>query len=393
MTQAGNDKSIRITRAALTQVIEPADTYGSVLVDRWGPARTLDVILRDDHPSGAEWQSLGEHAGKFRDALGRWQRKNSYVNPERALDRITSMGGGLLIPEDPEWPLALDDLGPQKPLGLWWIGRPEVPSSTKTIAIVGSREATNYGTHATQRFVRWLAAHHFCVASGGAYGIDAAAHRAALDHGTGENMPTFAVLAGGLDQFYPAGNHLLLKQIAEHGTVLSELPPGFRPNRYRFLHRNRLLASLSTATLVVEARWRSGAQNTAGHALELGREVGAVPGPVDSASSTGCHRLLRETPAQLIADESDLADLVGWDEDLTVAVEPHGTDESGSVLDGLSDQARMIFEALPVRSGTTIDKLCSITGSSAGEVMRQLVRLQRAGRSEKVASGWRKIVA
>lgn len=394
MIRRHDDLAVRMARAALTQVIEPADAFGSVLVDCWGPVRTVNVILGKDHPSSAEWRALGERAGQFRASLERWQRKRSYVNPDQALDCIARLDGGLLIPEDPEWPSALNDLGSQKPLGLWWIGRPIMPSLARTVSVVGSREATQYGTQATRRFVRWLVEHGFSAASGGAYGIDAATHSAALDHGNGAEMPTFAVLAGGLDQFYPAGNQRLLEQIVDHGSVLSELPPGFRPNRYRFLHRNRLLAALSSATLIVEARWRSGAQNTAGHALSLGREVGAVPGPIDSASSAGCHRLLRDSPALLIADESDLAELVGWKDDQQLTVEPHDAASTNvPVLDGLSDEARLIFEALPLRSGTSVDKLCAITGSSAGDVLRQLVRLQRAGRSEKVAGGWRKILA
>ncbi|MGO1184411.1 MAG: DNA-processing protein DprA [Micrococcaceae bacterium] len=384
---------IRIARAGLSQVIEPADTYGALVVQRWGPVKTLDIILEREHPSSGEWQALGEHSGQFRSALERWKRKRAYVNPGRALETMESLGGGLLIPEDPQWPAALDDLGPQKPLGLWWLGRLELPPLSNVVAVVGSREATNYGTHVTTRFVDWLVDKGYCVASGGAYGIDAAAHHAALSRGDARTIPTIAVLAGGLDQFYPAGNHRLIGQIAHQGAVLSELPPGYRPNRYRFLHRNRLLAALAVSTLIVEARWRSGAQNTAGHALGLGREVGVVPGPIDSAASSGCHRLLRESPASLIASESDLGELVGWAQASAALTEDESGDSiSETALDGLHDDARVVLEALPVRTGTSVDKICSITGHPAGEVLRHLVRLQRAGRIEKIASGWRKVL-
>lgn len=392
MTRSKDTDQTRLARAGLSQVIEPADAFGALLVERWSPVRTLNIIVGQEHPSSAEWQALGEHSGQFRTALERWKRKRSYVNPERALATIESMGGGFLTPEDPDWPVSLDDLGPQAPLGLWWLGRAALPPAQNIVAVVGSREATSYGTTVTTRFVQWLVEKGYCAASGGAYGIDAATHRAALASADGRTLPTIAVLAGGLDQFYPAGNHRLIEQIAEQGSVLAELPPGFRPNRYRFLHRNRLLAALSSSTLIVEARWRSGAQNTAGHAMGLGREVGVVPGPIDSAASSGCHRLLRETPAALIAAESDLAELVGWTAESggsSPLVSKEATPDT--VLDGLEDGTRVIFESLPIRMGTSLDKICAITGSSAGETLRHLVRLQRRGLAEKIATGWRKV--
>ena len=147
------------------------------------------------------------------------------------------------------------------------------------------------------------------IISGGAYGIDAHAHRAALAGGSSGSMPTIAVMAGGVDRFYPSGNEELLRTVANQGAVLAEVPPGSAPTRYRFLQRNRLIAALASVTVVVEARWRSGALNTAHHAETLGRAVGAVPGSVHSANSAGCHRLLREGGAVCVTDAGEVAEL------------------------------------------------------------------------------------
>jgi DNA processing protein len=146
----------------------------------------------------------------------------------------------------------------------------------------------------------------FAVVSGAAYGIDGMAHRAALaSHGQ-----TIAFLAGGVDRFYPSGHDALLSKIVESGAVVSELPMGAAPTKWRrFLMRNRLVAAVSQATVVIEAGWRSGSLNTAGQARELGRPVGAVPGPVSSAASAGCHRLIRDYGATLVTCAEEMADL------------------------------------------------------------------------------------
>jgi DNA processing protein len=151
-----------------------------------------------------------------------------------------------------------------------------------------------------------LAEREVAVFSGGAYGIDGAAHRAALNC---EGI-TVAVLAGGLDIPYPAGRSALLHRIGQHGLVFTEYPPGVRPARYRFLTRNRLVAAVAGASVVVEAGLRSGAANTATWARALGRVVAAVPGPVTSSASAGCHALLRNG-AELVTRAEDIVELVG----------------------------------------------------------------------------------
>jgi DNA processing protein len=187
-------------------------------------------------------------------------------------------------------------------------------STASTLAVVGARAATAYGAQVTTDLVSWAAELHVgTIISGAAYGIDAAAHRAALAHG----MLTVAVLAGGLDRYYPSGNASLIRRIVDDGgAVVSELPPGSPPTKFRFLARNRLIAALSDALVVTEAGFRSGSLNAAGHAQSQGVPLGAVPGSIHSTTSAGCHRLLREYGAQLIADRPDLARLLKLDLDL-----------------------------------------------------------------------------
>jgi DNA processing protein len=194
-----------------------------------------------------------------------------------------------------------------------------------------------------------------------------------------------AVMAGGLDRYYPAGNEELLRAIASRGILLAEVPPGAAPTRWRFLQRNRLIAALAAATIVVEARWRSGALNTAHHAAGLGRGVGAVPGSVYSANSAGTHRLLRDGSAIAVTDAAEAAELAG----------PLGTGQAGGqeVLadhDGLGVDDLLLLDALPVRRGSTVDKLATVAGIPVRTVLAGLGRLEAAGLAVQDATGWRR---
>ena len=197
------------------------------------------------------------------------------------------------------------------------------------------------------------------MASGGAYGIDAQAHRSALAAAEPGHWPaTVAIMACGLDRYYPAGNEELLRTVASRGLLLSELPPGAAPTRWRFLQRNRLIAALAGTTVVVEARWRSGALNTAHHAAGLGRPVGAVPGSIYSANSAGTHRLLRDGSAVCVTDAAEAAELAG-PLDAGAAAEQQAP---LSDHDGLSVEDLLLLDALPVRQGTTVEKLSAVAG-------------------------------
>jgi DNA processing protein len=211
------------------------------------------------------------------------------------------------------------------------------------------------------------------------HGIDGAAHRAAL---AAEGV-TVAVMAGGFDVPYPAGHSGLLHRIARHGLLVTEYPPGVRPARHRFLTRNRLVAALAGAAVVVEAGLRSGAANTAAWARALGRVVGAVPGPVTSSASTGCHALLR-AGAEIVTRAEDIVELVGHIGELAPE-EPRPV----TTLDGLSDAERQVYEALPGRGVATIDEIAVTAALEPARILAPLAMLEVAGLAERNDGRWR----
>ena len=193
---------------------------------------------------------------------------------------------------------------------------------------------------------------------------------------------TVAVLAGGIDVLYPAGHSALLHRIAGAGLLVTEYPPGVRPARHRFLTRNRLVAALSSATVVVEAGIRSGAANTAAWARSLGRVVCAVPGPVTSLASVGCHVLLRQG-AQLVTRADEVRELVGRMGEL--ADEPT---RPNTALDDLDDTERQVYEALPARGARTADEIAVSSGLPVAAVLGSLAMLEIAGLAQR-HGGWR----
>ncbi len=222
------------------------------------------------------------------------------------LAEMARRGVRVVVPGEAEFPSQLLDL-PEPPLALWVRGPLDLRAAAlRSVAVVGARACTAYGERATVAVAGGLAADGWAVVSGGAFGIDAAAHRAALAVGG----PTIAVLACGVDVTYPRAHDALLARIGDSGLVVSELPPGSQPLKHRFLARNRVIAALSRGTVVVEAARRSGAVSTASRALELGRVVMAVPGPVTSMASSGTNRLLHEQVARAVSDSDEVVSLL-----------------------------------------------------------------------------------
>ncbi len=242
------------------------------------------------------------------EALARWLPRLTPNALAQSHDWLKRSKSWLITPESELWPENLNHLGWAAPAVLWGRGSPmALVATSQCLSVVGSRGATNYGSWVTGELIAGLRPFNISIVSGGAYGIDAAAHRAAL----AADLKTIAVLAGGVDRLYPSGNHELFDAIIAHGAVVSELPPGASPTKWRFLQRNRLIAAISDATLVVEAGKRSGSISTANHATELGRPVGAIPGPITATSSLGCNRLIQSGQAELIQDDDDLLNLLG----------------------------------------------------------------------------------
>jgi DNA processing protein len=306
------------------------------------------------------------------------------------LEWLGRRGGRLITPDDDEWPiLAFAAFGgdsvaarPQgrPPLVLWAMGPARLDETAqRAAAVVGTRAATGYGEQVAADLAAGLAEQEVAVVSGGAYGIDGAAHRAAL----AADGVTVAVLAGGLDIPYPAGHSALLHRIGGNGLLVTEYPPEVRPARHRFLTRNRLVAAFAGAAVVVEAGLRSGAANTAAWARVLGRVVGAVPGPVTSSASTGCHALLR-AGAEVVTRAADVVELVGRVGELAP-----DQPRPATPLDGLSDAERQVYEALPGRGVATVDEIAVAAALEPARILAPLAMLELAGLAERDDGRWR----
>lgn len=322
--------------------------------------------------------------------FGRIEARRELDCAAKDLEVLDRMGGRLITPDDDEWPLlrfralgvARDSKRPndQPPLVLWASGPVRLDEATeRAAAIVGTRAATAYGEHVAADLAVGLVDRDVTVVSGGAYGIDGAAHRAAL---ACEGV-TIAIVAGGIDNPYPAGHSALFRRIRQECLLISEYPPGVSPGRLRFLTRNRLVAALSGATVVVEAGLRSGAANTAGWAKLLGRSVCAVPGPVTSAASAGCHALLRGGAA-LVGRAEEIVEIVGHIGELASEEEhPVGP------LDGLTPAEKLVYDALPSRGAHTVDEIAMLAALPAHQILGPLTTLELAGLVVSEDGCWR----
>lgn len=309
---------------------------------------------------------------------------------EKDLEVLARMGGRLVTGDDEEWPhLAFASFrgvdGNQKPqahppLVLWAVGPAQLSDvAERAASIVGTRAATAYGEYAAADLAAGLVERHVCVVSGGAYGIDGAAHRAVL----ASDGQTVAVMAAGIDVPYPAGHSALLHRIARHGLVVSEYPPGMRPTRRQFLARNRLVAALSGATVVVEAGVRSGAANTAAWANALGRSVCAVPGPITSSSSVGCHALIN-AGATLVTRAADIVELVGDMGEFAPDIS-----RPTSVIDDLTDVELTVYEALPRRGSREVGEIAVAAGLPVTDVLGPLTMLDVRGLVRQTEGRWK----
>jgi DNA processing protein len=396
----------RFARAAWTAIAEPGDSDAGHLMAVLGaeasvaaltgipwPARdggTVDVASLESALAavGDEESSRSELV----DAAARWRSRVSAPTALLALRQAARFGASLVVPGDADWPAGVNDLGDSAPHALWVRGeRALLGRLERSIAIVGARAATGYGEHVTVEASSGLVDRGFTIVSGAAYGIDGIAHRAAL----ASSGSTVAFLAGGVDRFYPAGHEALLTRIVERGAVVSEVPPGTAPTRWRFRQRNRLIAAASQATGVVEAGWRSGSLNTSNHAQALGRPVGAVPGPVTSAASAGCHKLLRETPAICVTNADEMAELVAVGFDPVVAPEPiaAGRPATGIPISTAADPTGTrvrLLDALSERSGRSVERIAALSGLAPDRVKAELGLLELEGIVRELPGGWQK---
>jgi DNA processing protein len=373
-----------LAAAAWSRLAEPGDEAAGTLLGHLGAVAALQWVVggADGAPAPpadeASWSRARE----------RWLPRLRGLDPQRELDALDRLGGRLVLPGTAEWPAGLDDLGTRRPPCLWVRGGPLRPALDRSVSLVGARACSAYGLHVAAELAGGLAERGITVVSGGAYGIDAAAHRGAL----AARGLTVAVLAGGIDRLYPAGNTDLLEAVSGTGAVVAESPPGSAPMRVRFLLRNRLIAALTLGTVVVEAAWRSGALSTANHAAGLLRPVGAVPGPVTSMVSAGCHRLLREGGAVCVTDAAEVAELVGGiGVDLAPApIDVDARPSTGGPPPGLDPREAAVLEAVPLRGRAGAESIARVAGRSLADVRVALAYLELGGFVEREGERWRR---
>lgn len=376
----------RYATVVWSQLIEPGDSVAGRLIVGRGASGALTAVLNGSPLPEIPAPELGA-------ALKRWRPRLSAQTVADGLRIAGAHGVTLVTPRDPEWPSQLDDLDDHRPLCLWVRGDSSTLRRLRpSVAIVGARAATPYGDQVSTELASELAGAGVPVVSGGAYGIDGAAHRGALLAGG----LTVALLAGGADRAYPAGHTRLLDDIARFGAVVSEVPCGSAPTKWRFLQRNRIISAISDATIVVEAGWRSGSLNTAGHAAALGRELGAVPGPITSAASAGTHRLLREYGAQCITGAPDVRELLGLDRDdrrTRGAADAGGPPQGSSSAGGSTDDATRVLDALSTRAWRDAPDIARRAGMAPAQVEAILGLLHLEGAVTSTVEGWRRVVA
>jgi DNA processing protein len=381
-------RSDRLARVALSFLAEPGDQVLGTLLRSFGPAGSLDLLLGDtDGPdlaeaSGARIRGVGISAAAASRMIGRMRARLAGLPSPGRLDLWHGAGFRLVCPGEAEWPTQLDDLGEARPVVLWLRGEADLRfGCLRSVAVVGSRAATAYGSVVATEFAADLAGRGLVVISGGAYGIDASAHRGALAVGG----MTVAVLAGGLEFGYPKGHCDLFAAISRDGLLVSESPPEAAPNRPGFLVRNRVIAALSRGTVVVEAALRSGALNTASHARELNRPVMAVPGPVTSLQSAGCHELIRQAGAVCVTTAAEVTELIlpldeGSAGDARDPVIPAGQ---------LDPVTASVLRTLSSRTGRGPATIATLAGVDLDTALRCLGLLSAAGYAERCDRGWR----
>ncbi|WP_431911249.1 DNA-processing protein DprA [Micromonospora carbonacea] len=381
-----NGDDDRLARVALTWLTEPGTRSVHRLVEQLGAGGALELLLGGGAP---EERLRAAVAARGRDGDARAVAAD-------ALARAARLGARLVTPGDGEWPATVEhlrrlalpgttrrvDVETAPPLCFWVRGGwPLGDALDRAVSVVGARAATPYGVHVATELGYGLADRDWTVVSGGAFGIDAAAHRGALNAGG----LTVAVLACGIDRPYPMGNAALFDRIGEAGLLVSEWPPGAEPLRPRFLVRNRVIAAATRGTVLVEASARSGATQTLNRALAAGRHAMVVPGPVTSAMSVGAHELLREHPAaRLVTGVAHVLEEVGRI-GADLAPPARAPQRPRDLLD---DEATQVLESMPRRGATGVDRLAARAGVDVRTALRKLSLLEELGLVRRRADGY-----
>lgn len=364
--------SDREARLLLAHWCEAGDTAVGARIRQRGSVAVVEEILHGSSPLPASAGAAGRVSPgtSCDEAIDRW------VGPALAgADRI---GARYVVPGDPEWPTQLEDLGDATPTGLWVAGAGDLRLlALRSMAVVGARSATAYGVSIARELAVHLAESGWLTVSGGAFGIDAAAHRGALAAGG----TTACVLAGGVDVPYPRTHDELLARIRESGVLVSESPLGGAAMRHRFLSRNRIIAALTRGTVLVEAAVRSGGRSTVRQAREINRVVMAFPGPVTSPMSAGCHVVIRDETAHLVTSPREVLALVEG------RLAPQESARA-AVGDDLGWRERRALEAVPVRRPAPLARIAAVGGLGLTEAMAALGMLDALGLVRRAGDGW-----
>jgi DNA processing protein len=358
----GTDEEDLHSRLVWHALVEPGDRIAGSLRLELGSTVALRKFVDQDY-AATELVSREE----LLRAYERWKPRYQGGMADAIIKRAQVLDMRVILPTDSAWPVSLNDLGVFSPALLWYRGHlTGFNRLERTLGIVGSRVVSSYGQKVTAEIAALAVTEGATVVSGGALGVDAVAHRTALS----QSGSTVAVMAGSLDNLYPAGNWQLFDEIGSRGLLLSEMAPDSKPTRWRFLQRNRLIAALSEAVVVTEAGWRSGSINTVNHANELGRRVFAVPGPITSPTSAGCNRIIRDHSAEILLEVNDLPIEIGWRRS-----NPEDLDILGSLEKRLLDflEKRAIdLHTLAKRSGLSIfEAQIAIGGLQLADLVEQ----------------------
>lgn len=367
-----------------------------------GPSRALQKQLQAGRDAEEIAVGVQTRASWLGDLAADTAARYDWVRAEEDLAAAEAVGARLITPEHAEWPaeafshafgfaetgisdhIRTYQADAVAPHGLWAKGGAVNEAVAQSVGVIGTRGVSSYGIAATRMLVKGLAAHQWTIVSGGALGVDAAAHNAALD----AQARTMVVAACGIDRDYPSKNVGTFRNIvATGGTIISEYPPGTTPQRHRFLTRNRLVAALTQGTVVVEAAWRSGALNTLSWAEGLGRVAMAVPGPITGTGSLGCHQRLREGRAQLVTSADDIRSLLG----AVGAVDVEKQYElafAPSEIQGLSRNELRVYDALAPAQATETDAVAATAGLPLPLTVHLLVDLARRGVVAREGTGW-----
>jgi DNA processing protein len=372
----------RLALMLLSSIVEPGDAELDDLLAETDPIEVVKRLWEGEVPERLE---------RITSAMV----SCTHDPAERAADiaaATKSCGAKVLIPGDPEWPDQLRDLmlvcdadepHVRPPRCLWVRGEQDLARlCRRSVAIVGSRAASEYGQHLADDLAADLTEAGWTIVSGGAFGIDRAAHLGALARGGS----TVSVLACGVELPYPKGNHSMFNLIAENGLIISEWPPGTSVMKHRFLTRNRVIAALTAGTVVIEAAHRSGARNTARYAAELGRVLMFTPGPVTSSMSAGVHQLAREPwEARLVTRaEEVIEDLTGIGGPLATPPPPQRRP-----FDRLTEVEARLVESLPRGYVVETTRLAAAAGVPAEIAAETLEHLLRTGWVDRIDNRWR----